>query len=175
MFNDRDLGILGVGALLAVLCLLLPISFAIRAVIGILVLVGFMAAALLRLGPDRVTLEEWIKRRMRYQRAARRYTNQSPDYREAKPGPAAPLPLDLPPAPETEQEEDKVRHTPAPSSLPSQSASVKPSPVYFAVSEVGIYPLVTVFLAVIGVYFIVWLVQGGGEELGMLFKQLIGG
>ena len=175
MFNDRDLAILGAGAVLAVLCLLLPIPFAIRAVIGILVLVGFMAAALLRLGPDRVPLEEWVKRRMRYQRAARRYTNQAPDYREAKAAPAAPLPLDLPPAPEPEQAEDKARHAPAPSALPSPSASIKPSPVYFAVSEVGIYPLVTVFLAVIGVYFLVWLVQGGGEELGMLFKQLIGG
>jgi len=171
MFNDRDLAILGAGAVLAVLCLLFPIPFAIRAVIGTAVLVVFMAAALLRLGPDRVTIEEWFKRRIRYQRAAHRFTNQSPDYREAKPAPAAAV--DLPPKAEsTPQVEKAARPTPAP---PAPSPSIKPAPVYFAVSEVGVYPLVTVFLAVIGIYFIVWLAQGGGEELGMLFKLLIGG
>ena len=41
MFNDRDLGILGAGALLAVLCLFLPLSFAGKVVIGFLVLIGF--------------------------------------------------------------------------------------------------------------------------------------
>jgi len=55
MFNDRDLGILGGGALLAVLCLFLPLPFVGKMVIGFLVLVGFMALALLRLGPDRRT------------------------------------------------------------------------------------------------------------------------
>jgi hypothetical protein len=54
MFNDRDLGILGAGALLAVVCLFLPFSFVGKVVTGFLVLVGFMALALLRLGPDRV-------------------------------------------------------------------------------------------------------------------------
>ena len=38
MFNDRDLGILGAGALLAVLCLFLPLSFTGKVVIGFLVL-----------------------------------------------------------------------------------------------------------------------------------------
>ena len=50
MFNDRDLGILGAGALLAVLCLFLPFSFVGKVVVGFLVLVGFMALALLRAG-----------------------------------------------------------------------------------------------------------------------------
>ena len=39
MFNNRDLGILGGGALLAVLCLFLPLSFVGKVVIGFLVLV----------------------------------------------------------------------------------------------------------------------------------------
>jgi len=60
MFNDRDLGILGGGALLAVLCLFLPLPFVGKVVIGFLVLVGFMALALLRLGPDRVPPEVWL-------------------------------------------------------------------------------------------------------------------
>ena len=54
MFNDRDLGILGGGALLAVLCLFLPFSFVGKIVVGFFVLILFMVLALLRLGPDRV-------------------------------------------------------------------------------------------------------------------------
>ena len=77
MFNDRDLGILGAGALLAVLCLFLPLSFAGKVVIGFLVLIGFMALALLRLGPDRVPLEVWLTRRFRYSMQTRQYVNQN--------------------------------------------------------------------------------------------------
>ena len=76
MFNDRDLGILGAGALLAVLCLFLPLSFAGKVVIGFLVLIGFMALALLRLGPDRVPLEVWLTRRFRYSMQTKQYVNQ---------------------------------------------------------------------------------------------------
>ena len=76
MFNDRDLGILGAGALLAVLCLFLPLSFTGKVVIGFLVLVGFMALALLRLGPDRVPPEVWLMRRFRYSMQTRQYVNQ---------------------------------------------------------------------------------------------------
>ena len=76
MFNDRDLGILGAGALLAVLCLFLPLSFTGKVVIGFLVLVGFMALALLRLGPDRVPPEVWMMRRFRYSMQTRQYVNQ---------------------------------------------------------------------------------------------------
>ena len=76
MFNDRDLGILGAGALLAVLCLFLPFSFVGKVVVGFLVLVGFMALALLRLGPDRVPPEVWLTRRFRYSMQTRQYVNQ---------------------------------------------------------------------------------------------------
>ena len=76
MFNDRDLGILGGGALLAVLCLFLPLPFVGKVVIGFLVLVGFMALALLRLGPDRVPPEVWLMRRFRYANQTRKYVNQ---------------------------------------------------------------------------------------------------
>lgn len=73
MFNDRDLGLLGAGAILAVLCLMLPLPFVARAVTGIFVLVGFMVLALLRLGPDRITLEGWLKRRTRFHLSAHFY------------------------------------------------------------------------------------------------------
>jgi len=66
MFNDRDLGVLGAGALLAVLCLVLPLPFVGKVVLGLSVLVGFIVLALLRLGPDRIALEEWLIRRIRF-------------------------------------------------------------------------------------------------------------
>ena len=84
MFNDRDLGILGAGALLAVLCLFLPFSFAGKVVVGFLVLVGFMALALLRLGPDRVPPEVWLARRFRYSMQTRQYVNQQTATRKAE-------------------------------------------------------------------------------------------
>ena len=76
MFNDRDLGVLGAGALLAVLCLFLPFSFVGRIVVGFLVLVVFMVLALMRLGPDRIPPEVWLKRRVRYGLDVRQYVNQ---------------------------------------------------------------------------------------------------
>ncbi len=76
MFNDRDLGVLGAGALLSVLCLLLPFSFAGRVALGCGVLVSGMVLAFLRLGPDRIPPEEWLRRRVRFQLQARRYTYQ---------------------------------------------------------------------------------------------------
>ena len=85
MFNDRDLGILGAGALLAVLSLFLPLSFAGKVVVGFLVLVAFMALALLRLGPDRVPLEVWLMRRFRYSMQTRQYVNQQEATRRAQP------------------------------------------------------------------------------------------
>ena len=65
MFNNRDLALLGAGGFLAVCCLLLPFPFLVKAILGILVLAGSMALALLRLGPDRIPLEEWLIRRLR--------------------------------------------------------------------------------------------------------------
>jgi hypothetical protein len=48
-----------------------------KVVIGFLVLVGFMALALLRLGPDRVPPEVWLARRFWYApHQARKYVNQ---------------------------------------------------------------------------------------------------
>jgi hypothetical protein len=76
MFNNRDLYILGGGALLAVLCLFLPLSFVGKVVVAFLVLIGFMVFALLRLGPDRVPPEVWMMRRFRYAMQTRQYVNQ---------------------------------------------------------------------------------------------------
>lgn len=146
MFNDRDLGILGGGALLAVLCLFLPFSFVGKIVVGFLVLVIFMALALVRLGPDRVPLEVWAMRRVRYGLEVRKYVNQKEPSGLGMDKPAGPA---SPPA------------TPAP--------STQFQPLDLAWGEVGIYPLLTAFLAVVAVYFAFWLAQGGADELAIWF------
>jgi len=158
MFNNRDLGVLGAGALLAILCLFLPLSFTGKVVIGFLVLVGFMALALLRLGPDRVPPEVWLSRRFRYAIQTRQYVNQQTATKkvEAKP-----------PSPKQKAERPSIRREqPAPVFEPS---AVHTRPVDLAWNEVGIYPLLTVLLGVLGIYFAVWLAHGGAQELAFWF------
>jgi len=143
MFNDRDLLILGAGALLAVFCLFLPFSFAGKVVAGMLVLVGGMVIALLRLGPDRVPLEEWVLRRLRFWLGTRHFVFQRPGWKDR----------------ETEF---------VPERTPRQGWG-NIFPVHLAFGEVGVYPLLTAFLAVVGVYFVVWIYNGGAEEISRFF------
>ncbi len=155
MFNNRDISILGVGALLAVLCLFLPISFVGKVVIAFLVLVGFMALALLRLGPDRVPPEVWLTRRFRYAVQTRQYVNQQTATRKTQNADAPKQRIERPRA---------ERQT---SSSPAQTVI---HPVDLAWNEVGVYPLLTALLGVVGVYFAVWLASGGAEELSLWFR-----
>ena len=157
MFNDRDLGILGAGALLAVLCLFLPFSFAGKVVVGFLVLVGFMALALLRLGPDRVPPEVWIARRFRYSMQTRQYVNQQTASRKTES--AEPFQKQRPGRPPVEREQP----------APSFSTQTVMRPLDMAWDEVGVYPLLTALLGVVGVYFAVWLANGGAQELSLWF------
>ncbi len=161
MFNDRDLGILGAGALLAVLCLFLPISFVGKVVVGFLVLVGFMALALLRLGPDRVPPEVWLTRRFRYSMQTRQYVNQQTATHKTES--VQESPKQKPERPTFEREH------PAPS-FNKQNTQTVMRPVDLAWEEVGVYPLLTALLGVVGVYFAVWLANGGAVELSLWFK-----
>ena len=74
MFNDRDLGILGAGALGAILCLMLPWSFGAKVTVAVLILVVFMALAFIRLGGDRLTLEQYLKRQIAFAFQPRKYS-----------------------------------------------------------------------------------------------------
>ncbi len=161
MFNDRDLGILGAGALLAVLCLFLPFSFTGKVVVGFLVLVGFMALALLRLGPDRVPPEVWLTRRFRYAMQTRQYVNQQTATRKTES--AQPPQKQKPERPTVEHEQ----HT---SSVNTHTTQTVMHPVGLAWDEVGVYPLLTILLGVVGVYFAVWLANGGADELSLWFR-----
>lgn len=164
MFKDRDIAILGAGSLLAVLtALILPFSLAWKVIPSFLILFLFMLLALLRLGPDRVTLEEWLKRRILFRLRARRYVYQraAPTRQENRqPEAAYPAVASMPPEPPVDTRQPR---------RPRRPASL--SPVGLAFDEVGIYPLLTVFLAVVGVWFAIWVAQGGGVELSRIFER----
>jgi hypothetical protein len=163
--KDRDLGIIGAGAFLTVLCLLFNWPFVIRVVVGLLILVIFMLVALMRFGPDRIPLEEVIARRLERSSKPRRYSyrGQQPGQESAAPTgtvftqPASvlinPLPVNI--APKAGRQWVPVSRS-----------------IAFAWEEVGIYRLVTICLAVIGVYFIYWLTQGGTQELGRWMSSM---
>jgi hypothetical protein len=155
VFNDRDLGILGAGALLAILCLFLPFSFVGKVVVGFLVLIGFMALALLRLGPDRVPLETWLTRRFRYSMQTRKYVNQQAATRKVE---------NVQPTQKQKHERPKIEQR-----TPSYPAQAAIHPIDLAWNEVGVYPLLTALLGVVGVYFAVWLAKGGAQELSIWF------
>ena len=74
MFNNRDLGILGAGALGAILCLMFPWSFGVKVTVAVVLLVLFMAFAFVRLGGDRLTLEQYLKRQIMFTFQPRRYS-----------------------------------------------------------------------------------------------------
>lgn len=155
MFNDRDLAILGAGALMAVLCLLIPLPFVGKVVLGFSVLVGFMFIALLRLGPDRIPFETWLWRRIRFRFQARRYTYQ----RSIPPPTPQPAPNSSATAP------SEKPHSPRPIT-PILAFAL---PFRFAFEEIGFTPLFTAFLTVVGVDFLVWLGQSGAAEIAQWF------
>ena len=51
-------------------------------------------------------------------------------------------------------------------------AAISMRPVTFTWEEIGIYRLVTVLLAVVGIYFIFWLVQGGTQQIGHWMRTM---
>jgi hypothetical protein len=176
MINDRDLGIIGAGAFLTVLCLLFKWPFVVRVVVGLLVLVTFMIIALLRLGPDREPIEVHLTRWLNNLRSPRKFilgggqasSKTIPPPRAQAEAPAAPVQVaaaNLPP-PGLQVSKPK-RNT-----VGTSGAAISMKPVAFAWEEVGIYRLVTVLLAVVGIYFIFWLVQGGTQQIGSWMRTM---
>jgi len=145
MFKDRDLFVIGAGALLAIFCLLLPFSFALKVFLGLTTLILFMVLGLARFGGDRIPLEEWLKRRLFFKLRPRKHVYQQPGHELRATPPARE------PAPEPEKQ-------------PSV-ASPAAAPVTFAFEGNRIYHLAGVFLAVVGVYFVTWLAQGGAAAI----------
>lgn len=160
--QDRDLGVIGAGAFLTVLCLLFSWPFLLRVIVGLVILVVFMIAALARFGPDRLTLEESLKRRLAGMSKPKAYTYGG---RQKAQGPAA--------------RRGAVFARPEPALSPGATALPRIRsldtyrPVSFAWEEVGVYRLATIWLAVIGIYFIYWLVQGGTVQIGTWMKSIL--
>ena len=176
MINDRDLGIIGAGAFLTVLCLLFSWPFVARVVVGLLVLVTFMIVALLRLGPDREPIEVHLIRLFNNLRSPRKFilgggrasSKKVPPPRahtKAPISPVQPAAASIPPP---------VPQVPIPriSVTGLSNAAISLKPVTFAWEEIGIYRLVSVLLAVVGIYFIFWLVQGGAQQIGHWMRTM---
>ena len=142
MFNDRDLTIMGVGAIAAVICLLIPsLGLVLKGVIAFVVLIFFMALALVRMGPDRVPLEVFLKRRIKFATQVRRYTYHG-DHQLEKP-------------------------SPIPVSRPAQQFR----PIVLQLDGSNVYWVVTIWLGVIGLCFVIWLQNGGAEEISFWLRQ----
>ena len=144
MFNDRDLGILGAGALGAILCLMLPWSFGAKVTVAVLILVIFMALAFVRLGGDRLTLEQYLKRQLVFAFQPRRYSYfpKAAKSNEAKPGVASSRPRII--------------------------------PIAFKLNDTGLYWLMTVWLVVIGAYVLYWAhFLGGAKDAAFWIERIV--
>jgi hypothetical protein len=166
------LGIIGAGAFLTVLCLLFKWPFVARIVVGLLILVVFTAYALWRIGPDRITIEEYLARQFGKNTRPRKFSFRIPQKRENAAPQAAtvftqPVPAQVVTLPDPPPADDAM---PAPA--PKEAAPTY-SLVTLAWEEVGIYRLVTVWLVVIGIYFIYWLSQGGTAQIGNWMKTIL--
>lgn len=144
MFNDRDLGILGAGALGAILCLMLPWSFGAKVTVAVLILVAFMALAFVRLGGDRLTLEQYLKRQLVFAFQPRRYSYfpKAAKSHEVKPG--------------------------------VESVRPAARPIAFKLDDTGLYWLMTVWLIVIGAYVLYWAhFLGGAKDAAFWIEKII--
>jgi len=143
MFNDRDLGVLGGGALGAILCLMLPWSFAAKVTVAVVILVIAMALAFARFGADRLTLEQHLKRQLLFRFQPRRYSYFRKDA--------------------------SIKS----SAMPVQSSARQPviGPIFFRMDETGLYWLMTVWLAVIGTYVVYWAHYLGGMQQAAFWIQ----
>ena len=144
MFNDRDLGVLGGGALGSILCLMLPWSFAAKVAVAVVILVIAMALAFARFGADRLTLEQFLKRQIIFRFQPRRYSY----FRKGEP----------------------VKSSPG----LSQARRPVIVPITFRLDQTDLYWLMTAWLAVIGSYVVYWAqVLGGMKQAAFWLQQVL--
>jgi len=101
-------------------------------------------------------------RRFRYANQTRKYVNQQePTTRKTQ---QESVPANQP---RQAPEPGKAKSAPA-----ASVATTVPNlrPLDLAWNEIGVYPLLTALLGVVGVYFVVWLYQGGAAELALWFQ-----
>jgi hypothetical protein len=142
--------------------------FILKAFLGGSLLVGVMVVALLRLGPDRVPLEVWLKRRWGFGRKPKRYAYHHPK-----------------PEPKKQTVSMHQPDKPATKEVPTPPSVMKPTsckletvslvafrPVDLAWDEIGTYNLIRLWLLVVGVYVVYWIFKGGAEEIVFTLKSL---
>lgn len=139
MFNDRDLSILGVGAVAAILCLMLPWTFAVKVAIAVVILIIAMALAFARMGADRLTPEQYLKRQLVFRFQPRKYSYF---------------------------QKGKVPARGASAGFTQRQPTVRPSfgPLTLDFTEKGLYWLMTLWLIVIGAYVLYWAHFLGGLD-----------
>jgi len=139
MFNDRDLSILGAGAVAAILCLMLPWTFAVKVAVAVGILVIAMALAFARMGADRLTLEQYLKRQIIFRFQPRKYS-----YFQREKAPARDVPV----------------------AVTQRQSGVRPSlgPLTLDFNEKGLYWLMTLWMIVISVYVLYWAHFLGGLD-----------
>lgn len=139
MFNDRDLSILGVGTVAAILCLMLPWTFAVKVAVAVMILIIAMALAFARMGADRLTLEQYLKRQLIFRFQPRKYSYF---------------------------QKEKASAGGVPATVTPRETAVRPSfgPLALDFTEKGLYWLMTVWLIVIGAYVLYWAHFLGGLD-----------
>jgi len=181
-FKDRALTIIGVGAFLTVLCLLFKWPFVARIVVGLIVLVVSMVIAVMRLGDDNLPIEQYLARRLSWSSKPRKFSysiDQKQPKAHTEPARSETLlqPISLP-ASSTIAPPAHMMIIGQPLEEAPQEASRKLAPaagtaISLGWEEVGIYRLVTIWLLVIGIYFVYWLSQGGTEQIGQWMKTIL--
>ncbi len=144
MFEDRDLYILGSGGLLAIFFLLPSWPFWLKVSLALIVMVVSLVVALMRFGSDRVTIEEQLIRIIKYRNKAKDYSYYG----------------------------GKVGRSSSPLDAQKSSPGYESAPVTLAWDDANIYALMTVWLAVIGIYFLVWLKNTGQFDLALWVQQI---
>lgn len=144
MFNDRDLSILGGGAVTAILCLMLPWTFAVKVAVAVVILVTAMALAFARMGADRLTLEQYLKRQLIFRFQPRKYS-----YFQKEKAPAREV------------------------MAVAQQSAVRSSfgPLTLDFNEKGLYWLMTVWLIVVSAYVLYWAHFLGGLDQAAFWIQ----
>lgn len=153
MFNDRDIAVIGIGAFASVLCLLIPVAFPWKIGIGFSVLAAALVAALIRLGRDRLTLEEFIFRRVRWWLRPKLWTFRMRDL----PKPPGRRP---PPAPAA-MEDAEMPDPPAASAAPPAGLRIT-----WQLDSLKAERAASLLTVVAGVYFMCWLWAEGAVVLG---------
>ena len=144
MQDNRQLWVLGTGGFFAILCLLPSWNFTFKIIVATVILIIAMVLAFVKYGTDRVPLELYLIRKIRY--------NFSKPLRYSYYGKG-----------KTYSQVPPVDDRPAPAF----------TPLTVDWDESNIYFLLTVWLSVIGMYFLVWLYKTGALEMAAGFEKLL--